>query len=103
MQEIDLRVLQTRNGSWQLLTLQIADEKFYEHWKDNCPELRKVESRETNKHIVSEWGKQRERREQVQTSVACIVKCNIIILLYFAYTCIIQELETARQEKKMFV
>ncbi|XP_064392251.1 trichoplein keratin filament-binding protein-like isoform X2 [Halichondria panicea] len=54
----------------------IADEKFYEHWKDNCPELRKVESRETNKHIVSEWGKQRERREQ--------------------------ELETARQEKKMY-
>lgn len=45
--------------------VQIADEKLYEHWRSNCPKLREVESRELEKHVVGEWSKQKERKEQV--------------------------------------
>lgn len=46
-------------------TLQIAEQKAYEHWKSNCPELREVESREIQKHVVDQWGKQVDDKQKV--------------------------------------
>ncbi|XP_033102146.1 trichoplein keratin filament-binding protein-like [Anneissia japonica] len=37
---------------------QIADEKMYEHWKKNNPDLRKLESNMHKKHVIQRWGEQ---------------------------------------------
>ncbi|XP_071946544.1 trichoplein keratin filament-binding protein-like isoform X2 [Antedon mediterranea] len=37
---------------------QIADERMYEHWKKNNPDLRKIESEMHKKHVVQGWGGQ---------------------------------------------
>ena len=46
-------------------TQQIAEQKTYEHWKSNCPELREVESREIQKHVINEWGQQVDKKQKV--------------------------------------
>jgi len=47
---------------------KIAEEKLYEHWRVNNPELRQLESRQLIEHTVGEWqnqlhDKQEERRK----------------------------------------
>jgi len=56
---------------------QVADEKLYEHWRANCPDLREVESNEIKKHVVTEWGKQKERKDQVKMNMYLCIALEI--------------------------
>ncbi|XP_077995697.1 trichoplein keratin filament-binding protein-like [Glandiceps talaboti] len=55
---------------------QIADERLYDHWKKNNPDLRKIESEQHKKHVVGKWSEQVEEMEE--------------------------RLESAREEKRQF-
>jgi len=44
---------------------QVAEEKLEEHHRLNCPELRRLESRQMQRVVQEEWKAQQERREQV--------------------------------------
>ncbi|CAE1294998.1 TCHP [Acanthosepion pharaonis] len=43
---------------------QLADEKLLEHWYQNNPEIREVESKLRNDHVVSSWKEQIEDQQQ---------------------------------------
>nr|CAB3266871.1 trichoplein keratin filament-binding protein-like [Phallusia mammillata] len=45
---------------------QIAEEKMYEHWKENNPELRALESDLHREHVIEAWGDQTERKQEVK-------------------------------------
>ncbi|XP_071790401.1 trichoplein keratin filament-binding protein-like [Asterias amurensis] len=48
---------------------EIADQKMYEHWKQNNPDLRKIESEMHKKHVTHGWGEQVDsHREQMITA-----------------------------------
>ncbi|XP_061166307.1 trichoplein keratin filament-binding protein-like [Saccostrea echinata] len=46
----------------------LAEEKLYEHWKQNNPDIRRLESEQLKDHVVDRWGSQveevREKEEQ---------------------------------------
>lgn len=45
---------------------KLAEEKLYEHWRMNNPEIREIESKKFNNYVVSNWENQiSERHEQV--------------------------------------
>ncbi|EDO35876.1 predicted protein [Nematostella vectensis] len=35
---------------------ELAQQKLYEHWKQNAPELRQIESEQFKEHVVESWG-----------------------------------------------
>ncbi|XP_048582747.1 trichoplein keratin filament-binding protein [Nematostella vectensis] len=37
---------------------ELAQQKLYEHWKQNAPELRQIESEQFKEHVVESWGEQ---------------------------------------------
>ncbi|XP_072163647.1 trichoplein keratin filament-binding protein-like [Diadema setosum] len=43
---------------------QIADERLYDHWKRNNPDLRKLESDMHQRYVTNAWQDQREEREE---------------------------------------
>eukprot|EP00057_Strongylocentrotus_purpuratus_P024674 XP_011679148.1 PREDICTED: trichoplein keratin filament-binding protein [Strongylocentrotus purpuratus] len=43
---------------------QIADDKMYNHWRQNNPDLRKLESDMHKRHVTNAWEGQKEEREQ---------------------------------------
>ncbi|XP_063396528.1 trichoplein keratin filament-binding protein-like [Mytilus trossulus] len=43
---------------------QLAEEKLYEYWKLNNPDLRKIESEQLKDHVVGKWSGQVEEKEQ---------------------------------------
>nr|XP_054748980.1 trichoplein keratin filament-binding protein-like [Lytechinus pictus] len=43
---------------------QIADERLYNHWKHNNPDLRKLESDMHKRHVTNAWEGQKEEKEQ---------------------------------------
>lgn len=43
---------------------QLAEEKLYEYWKLNNPDLRKIESEQLKDHVVGKWSGQLEEKEQ---------------------------------------
>ncbi|XP_064613180.1 trichoplein keratin filament-binding protein-like [Liolophura sinensis] len=43
---------------------QVASEKLYEHWKQNHPELRKIEQDQLVDHVVEAWSGQVEEKEE---------------------------------------
>ncbi|KAK3611704.1 hypothetical protein CHS0354_034375 [Potamilus streckersoni] len=46
---------------------QIAEEKIYEHWRINNPDLRRLESEQMKEHIVGSWvGQVEERQERAE-------------------------------------
>ncbi|XP_065055118.1 trichoplein keratin filament-binding protein-like [Rhopilema esculentum] len=48
---------------------QIAEEKLYQHWKENEPDLRKVQSTQVQQNVIRGWGEQiTERREIAKTA-----------------------------------
>ncbi len=59
--------------------MQLADEKLYEHWRSNCPDLREVESRKIQKHVVNEWAGQKERRKQVNTNTELTIYVYVYV------------------------
>lgn len=42
---------------------QIADDKMYEHWKRNNPDIRQLESNRHKKYVISAWGDQKEENQ----------------------------------------
>ncbi|XP_048753198.1 trichoplein keratin filament-binding protein-like isoform X2 [Ostrea edulis] len=46
----------------------LAEEKLYEHWRQNNPDIRKIEAEQLKDHVVDKWGSQmeefREKEEQ---------------------------------------
>ena len=45
---------------------KLAQEKLYEHWRLNNPELREIESKKLNDHVVNNWESQiGEKNEQL--------------------------------------
>ncbi|XP_038054854.1 trichoplein keratin filament-binding protein-like [Patiria miniata] len=48
---------------------QIADERMYDHWRQNNPDLRKIESDMHKKHVIQGWGEQVDsQREQMESA-----------------------------------
>ncbi|XP_022104626.1 trichoplein keratin filament-binding protein-like [Acanthaster planci] len=48
---------------------QIADQRLYDHWRQNNPDLRKIESEMHKKHVVHGWGEQVDsHREQLESA-----------------------------------
>ncbi|GFS01335.1 trichoplein keratin filament-binding protein-like [Elysia marginata] len=43
---------------------KLAEEKLYQHWRENNPDLRKAESQLLKEHVVGEWGDQVYEREE---------------------------------------
>jgi len=43
---------------------KLAQEKLYEHWRENNPDLRTVESKLLQEHVVEEWGDQKVEKQQ---------------------------------------
>ncbi|XP_059146310.1 trichoplein keratin filament-binding protein-like [Physella acuta] len=43
---------------------KIAEEKLYQHWRENNPALRKAESALLQEHVVGEWGDQVAEKEE---------------------------------------
>lgn len=43
---------------------KIAEEKMYENWRQNNPELRQLESQQLQKHVVDAWSGQINEKEQ---------------------------------------
>lgn len=43
---------------------QIADERMYNHWRQNNPDLRKLESEMHKRHVTNAWEGQKDEREQ---------------------------------------
>ena len=44
---------------------QEAEAKLQEHQRVNCPELRRLESRQMQRKVQEEWKEQVERKEKV--------------------------------------
>ena len=44
---------------------QTAEEKLREHWRSNCPDLRRLESRQMQRAVEEEWKEQIEQRQEV--------------------------------------
>ncbi|XP_031573283.1 trichoplein keratin filament-binding protein-like [Actinia tenebrosa] len=47
---------------------EIAEQKLYEHWKQNAPELRQIESEQLKEHVVEGWGEQVDDRKKILQS-----------------------------------
>eukprot|EP00794_Sanderia_malayensis_P013779 gene13779-15221_t len=45
---------------------KIAEEKLYENWKANEPELRNVQFEQNKKSVIKKWGEQVTEREDIQ-------------------------------------
>ncbi|XP_068677957.1 trichoplein keratin filament-binding protein-like [Montipora foliosa] len=43
---------------------EIAEQKLYEHWKQNAPELREIEADQLREHVVNSWADQVLDREE---------------------------------------
>jgi len=43
---------------------EIAEQKMYEHWKQNAPELREIEADQLREHVVNSWADQVSDREE---------------------------------------
>ncbi|KAL9981610.1 hypothetical protein ACROYT_G010336 [Oculina patagonica] len=43
---------------------EIAEQKLYEHWKQNAPELREIEADQLKEHVVNSWADQVSDREE---------------------------------------
>jgi trichoplein keratin filament-binding protein len=43
---------------------KIAQEKLYEHWRVNNPELREIESKKLNNHVVNNWEVQIDEKNE---------------------------------------
>ncbi|CAK8692167.1 unnamed protein product [Clavelina lepadiformis] len=43
---------------------QLAQEKLYEHWKENNPELRMLQSEIHREHVKEAWGEQTQRKQE---------------------------------------
>ena len=43
----------------------MAEEKLYEHWRQNNPDLRKAESDILQEHVVTNWGDQKQEKAEV--------------------------------------
>ncbi|GFO32829.1 glycolipid transfer protein [Plakobranchus ocellatus] len=43
---------------------KLAEEKLYQHWRENNPELRKAEAQLLQEHVVGEWGDQVVEKEE---------------------------------------
>lgn len=61
--------------------------------KANCPEIRRMESRQQQRVIEGEWKEQIERRERVRKWHLVGKKVFILFVL--------QDIESSRQEKEM--
>ncbi|XP_005108740.1 trichoplein keratin filament-binding protein [Aplysia californica] len=48
---------------------KLAEEKLYEHWRQNNAELRKAESQLLQEHVVGNWGDQKQEKEERLESV----------------------------------
>lgn len=48
---------------------KLAQDKLYEHWRQNNPDLRKAESEMLQGHVVDNWGDQKvEKRERLESA-----------------------------------
>ncbi len=52
-----------------LINCQVAEEKLEEHKRLNCPELRRLESRQMQRMVQNEWKTQQERKEQASMHI----------------------------------
>merc|ERR1712213_49839 len=43
---------------------KLAEEKLYEHWRQNNPDLRKAESDILQEHVVTNWGDQKQEKAE---------------------------------------
>ncbi|XP_015761761.1 PREDICTED: trichoplein keratin filament-binding protein-like [Acropora digitifera] len=43
---------------------EIAEQKLYEHWKQNAPELREIEADQLREHVVNSWADQVVDKEE---------------------------------------
>eukprot|EP00795_Rhopilema_esculentum_P015491 gene15491-6744_t len=55
---------------------QIAEEKLYQHWKENEPDLRKVQSTQVQQNVIRGWGEQITERREVTLIVLKFVIRN---------------------------
>lgn len=47
----------------------VAQEKLYEHWRQNNPDIRKIESEQLKDHVISNWPVQKqERQERIESA-----------------------------------
>ena len=71
---------------------QTAEEKLREHWRSNCPDLRRLESRQMQRAVEEEWKEQIEQRQEVWYRLSHLERlCRIFpsgrIKLHFSITC----------------
>ena len=43
----------------------MAEEKLYEHWKENNPDLRRIENELHAEHVKQTWHHQTEQKQKV--------------------------------------
>jgi len=48
-----------------IVVLQLAEEKLREHWRSNCPDLRRLESQQMQRAVEEEWKGQIKQRQEV--------------------------------------
>lgn len=64
-------------------SIQLADEKLYQHWKQNCPELRTAAEEHSKKHVIKGWGQQIEEKKMVfRLFYTSDVKLRLVFLSY---------------------
>ncbi|KAF6025751.1 TCHP [Bugula neritina] len=42
---------------------QVVEERLYEHFRQNCPDIRKLESEQFKSHVVDKWSDQRDEKQ----------------------------------------
>lgn len=53
------------NNLYVIVAPQLAEEKLREHWKSNCPDLRRLESQQMQRAVEEEWKGQIKQRQEV--------------------------------------
>ena len=43
---------------------RVAEEKLYQHWRENNPEIRQIESRQLNEFVVDKWSDQLKEKQE---------------------------------------
>ncbi|EDV22467.1 uncharacterized protein TRIADDRAFT_59089 [Trichoplax adhaerens] len=64
---------------------QLADEKLFEHWRQNCPELRVAAQEQHKKHVIKGWSQQVEDKKAIKEKMKSQNRQNqknIDIVLY---------------------
>ena len=70
------------NTLYVIVAPQLAEEKLQEHWKSNCPDLRRLESQQMQRAVEEEWkGQIKQRQEVCHLLEGCLFICTSLLCL----------------------